>query len=258
MDGIRIAALLRIMHPVAPWHWPAFARKLAAGEGWMPPMFVVATLGSAFGSHAILEMFLGPNLPPLLEWVTWLTWCIVGLMATALAATQGTAHLWRFGFWGPMRPRWWFEVARLMWILTLLDVLIFGAIAAAAWKGVAGAPREVANLAFYALQPLFGAFMLCATAGYLLGWVRWLPFRGKAFWCVHYFYTIVAGIILMTMGGLLWQPQAAGIELAVVGILGVLGVALLAGGFVSIVKRWEQQEKRHATRGVTRGRPCKD
>jgi hypothetical protein len=200
----------------------------------MPPMLMIAALGSAWGMHGLWAMFQG---------LTWLTWFAVGLIATGTVAWRGIGHLVRSGAWGLTRPRWWFEVARLAFLAALCDVLVLLLVISLFPNAPRGPLGSAATLAFISAGPLFVFWVLIASVGYVLAWVRWLPLRGKAFDCVHYFYALVVGIWLAVIGIVMLEPQQPLLVQVVAGTTSIAGVAVLAAGFVSIIVRWEKLDR---------------
>ncbi len=207
-------------------------------------MMIIAALGSAFGMHCLCELLVGPGLAFPLQGATWLTWFIVGLIATCTIARRGAGHLVRFGIWGFTRPRWWFEVARLAWLATLLDALVLVFVVSVLPRGLRGPIADVATLPLFVLGPAACAWIVAATTGYVLAWVRWLPMRGKAFDCVQYFYTIMLSIALAASGVYLFEANKPWFERALAGVIGTVGGVLFVVGFISIIRRWERNERR--------------
>lgn len=240
----QISQFLVLFRPIAPWHWTAISRRLAAADGWMPPMMLIAALGSGFAMHGLCEMLLGPRLGFAPQILTWATWFLIGLIATFTVARRGATHLVRYGLWGFTRPRWWFEAARLAWLVTLLDAILL--VMALSLDGLPRPVEELGKLAFVILPTAAFAWVVTASTGYLLAWVRWLPLRGKAFDCVHYFYTLTLSTSLAAIGVNLWECNAPWLECALGVALGTAGAILFFAAFVGIVSRWERGERRAA------------
>jgi hypothetical protein len=209
----------------------------------MPPMLMIAALGSAYGMHEMWELILGPQMAFPLQGLTWLTWFAIGLIATCTIARRGVTHLWQLGFWGLTRPRWWFEAARLALLLSLFDVFILLFAISVVPNGARGRLADTTTIAYFSLGPLVVSWVVAASVGYVLAWLRWRAPRGKAFDCVHYFYVISVGIWLATSGVLMFEAQGPWlVQVFAVGIGGI-GVLLLVFGFISIVKRWEKHDR---------------
>jgi hypothetical protein len=250
-----LATVTKALRPIAPWHWPEVSRRLAVAHGWIPPMLMIAALGSAYGMHELWELVLGPQLAFPLQGLTWLTWFAVGLIATGTVAKRGAGNILRFGPWGLTRPRWWFEVARLVFLVTLIDLLVF-LLAMSVWPNAMRGPMAVAaDLIYGSLRPLFVSWVVVASVGYTLAWLRWLPLRGKAFDCVHYFYVMVVSIVLATSGVLLFEAQRPWFVRVFATTIGAAGAVLFVFGFISIVRRWERYDRAVAERERTDSHP---
>jgi hypothetical protein len=205
-----------------------------------------AALGSAVGVKGAFGLVLGLRWTFPILLTTWATWFIVGLIATFDVARRGSRNVVRFGPWGLTRARWWFEVARLAWLFTLMDILFLGFAATPWMHGVRLFTMDAANAAFMALGPAVAAWMLTTTVGYCLAWILWAPLRGKAFECVHYFFTIIGSITLGALGVYLWDPNVSFIQLAFAAVLALAGAVLLLAGFISIVRRYERRVRKSA------------
>ena len=240
----RIVEILSTLRPIAPWQWPEASRRLASGQGWMPPMLMIAALGSAWGMHGMWQLILGPGQAWLMQGATWVTWFVVGLIATCAIARRGAVQLWRFGIWGPTRPRWWFEASRLACIVTLLDAIVL--VGTLSFQNLRGPIADVGQAAYVILGPAAIVWVVTATTGYALAWVRWLPLRGKAFDCVHYFYVTFGSLTILTIGVVHWPEQGPFWHQAAAGALAVVGLVVFIAGFISIIIRFERWERNRA------------
>jgi hypothetical protein len=241
-----IAAVLAFFSPVLPWHWWSFARRLSTTHGWMPSMMLWAILG------VVLSLNFGigrqQNIPWLerLNWMGLLTWAIVATLAMLLTINQSFTTIWRLGSFGFWRPRWWFELARTSWNVATIAVvgLLLGVF--------------MNNQQRQFLEPLFSAlfttsrimapsFFLFATMGYLLSFILRLSRRGRAYDCVHYFYSICGSLGIITYATILCPPNPAAHVMIGCGILGAIGITWFVLGFISIVRRLDTWERgKHA------------
>ncbi|HEX7448068.1 MAG TPA: hypothetical protein VF306_11015 [Pirellulales bacterium] len=228
---------------VNPRYWRAYAHALARSDGWAPPMLVLAVLGFALFSGTAIGRLGNWQIILSLKLLTWLAWLVVGVGANLIVIGHSLAHLWRFGVWGWSRPRWWFELARLFWIATLLAFLSFGV-------AVLVPPKNLGQLVNAALNGLLqgskylivGSFVV-ATIGYAASFILRRPRRGRAFQCVHYFYTLLGGIAFITYAATAWPPAVIWPNGAVLMATGIAGIGLFAGGVVSTMLAASRREK---------------
>jgi hypothetical protein len=105
---------------------------------------------------------------------------------------------------------------------------------------------DASGLAFIAIGPLFVSWVVIATTGYLLARVRWMPLRGKALDCVHYFYVLTVSLNLIISGVVWFEPHRPWFIQAFAVTAGVMGGALFVLGFISIVRRHEKFDRARA------------
>jgi hypothetical protein len=231
-SALKILACLR---PINPIHWPILSRSLAAGHGWMPPMLMIAALGTMSGLNVAFGQ---------LGLATWITWFVVGSLATWIVAARSGRNLFRFGPWGFTRPRCWFESARLLFIVTLFAALTLVLSFSLPRAGGLRLPGAARDLLYESGKWSAAGFFFAATAGYAISFVRRLPRRGQAFELVHYFYTIIGGLFLVTLAAIGWPPPAIWPAGVVTALLGVAGLSIFIGGFVTVIIRFERWDRR--------------
>jgi hypothetical protein len=210
-----------------PQHWRQMAHQLSRAPGWTPPMVLIATLLSlvagpaVFPGAALLHAIFAPAM------------IAISSFAIYLVAKRFGNVLYRYGPAGITRPRWWFEVGRALWIVCVASF------ATAIGGGMAGLlqPGPLANAAWGALTRLSGysfvAFIVVATAAYLLSVARRMPRRGKAFECVQFFYGIILACALMTVPAVL-IPRPNDVALV---FLALAAVAALAATAIALATR---------------------
>ena len=164
--------------------------------------------------------------------LTWLTWMIVGVIATVMGTAQSVQNLARYGLHGITRPRWWFEAARIFWAFFLLGLLTL--------------PLGLLSLnvlfVMVEIVATFGLFFATASVGYLLTFWQHRRFRGRAFECVNFFYTIVGGVCLVGYAASHWPPANPLIDGFLLAVTGLGGIALLLAGFISGIIQYERRQ----------------
>jgi len=204
----RLLFHLGVVLPVDPVRWPMVIRRMRAGEGSDPPMMLIAsTTVLCLAGPALQRLgLLGGNvLLSAFNYVALATWLAVSGLGCCAVAIDGVQHLRRFGFVAPARPRWWFEVSRLLWIgfvfsstSIVLTMLLLG-----------GPPNgDAFERLFWMAAGLGGLFMLSATCGYAVSLTTGRTRRGRAFECTQYFWmfgiamaAIAAATALATLVG---------------------------------------------------------
>lgn len=209
---------------------------MIAGFGVLGPLALAA---ARFGQWGLLSGAFA---------ATFITWIIIGAIATAVVARRSVQNISRLGLQGLGRPRFWFEGARLSWITflfaaSLLPPLIVLEVAAR----VPG--RLVATIGegvLFVAACSFPLFLGLASIGYVLSFFRRLPRVGRAFECVNFFYVLTVGITLLTIAAAQLPMRAFWPDGFTLSICGASGIALFLGGFASICDRYtafERQER---------------
>jgi hypothetical protein len=224
-----------LVRPIAPRDWGWAARNLAAAPGWTPPMMLIAAMGTVAFSHGLLGQFAFLHVPHLVTLGT------VSVIAMYFVARRASLVFPRYGTSGFTRPRWWFELGRVLWIVCI----VAGAIAVGTGFGAAGLLRPVGDVIFRALMLVaayaFAAFLAVSTLGYLLSFMQRLPRRGKAFECVQFFY----GIILACMAGTLPVVLFRADRFALFA-LAISGIAATVAAAIALVQ-WIRKRRKEQT-----------
>ena len=219
-------ACLDVVRPIALQHWPTAARQLSHGPGWMPPMALIAGFGTILFSHGLFGRVLFLHTPHVI------TVMVVSLGAMYFIVRRFLAVLVRFGFSGVFRPRWWFELARGLWIACIVSIATYGA---AGFAGLGNAAPVVAGV-FMALRIVasysFVAFLFTATVGYGLSVARQLPRKGRAFECVQFFYGIIVACAAVIPAVVLFRADRSALV-----ALGIAAAALVAAGVIAAFQR---------------------
>ena len=236
---LAIGEVLRLfLSPVSPYRWWIYARRINQGYSWGPPMFLFASFGMALTIHVGIGAVAGANVLPAMQLLTWLSWLVVGSISTGMVVTSSMRNLSRFMLSGIGRPNWWFQWARISWILFL-----YATISCAGSKLLGRnhpAFTSVGGVLLIAAAYFFLSFFAVASMGFLISFVRKIPRCGRAYDCVHYFYTIIGGMVLMSISIVWWPPAKIWPNGTLVVAIGLAGLILLAGGFISTVLRHEK------------------
>jgi hypothetical protein len=175
---------------------------------------------------------------------TWTTWLIVGVGASSIVAGQSIKAGLRLGIVGWTRPRWWFELSRLLWIAGLFLGLTTGFALLAPANKVGRWLKGVTEVMFGCSKLCFCAFFLAATIGYALSFIGRRPRTGRAFECTHYFYVGFGGIGLITYAAIAWPPQRLWPDGVLSAISGAIAVAVFIFGGASLLTRSVRNEAR--------------
>jgi hypothetical protein len=243
MTVLRI--LLALISPVSPRNWGSHARRLKHGDGWAPSMGLIAIGGTVLP----LTFAIGPGFNVVgiqqMGWLTWATWAIVCVVAMAMGVARSVIALLRYGPCGIARPRWWFELARICWTIGVLGVaaLFSGLLLRNPMPPPFG---TVFGFLLRALPALFTAFYVSATVGYGLSFFQGRRRIGRAYECVHYFYTLTVPIGLLSGAIVLWPPQGAWQQMILPGLLGIMGIGWCGVGMISIARLSEASKRRIA------------
>jgi hypothetical protein len=229
------------LSPIGTHLWGPLSRRLTTDAGWLPPMFMIAGAGLILTLSFAMVGAAPPAWAKGVGLATWITWVIVGGLASLRVAARSVYNLVRLGPLGFRLPRWWFEVGRLSFIVLLFAVLTLVVIGGLWLQGVRGLDDFQILVEAVVLVSATG-FAMAAVAGYGLSLVFHLPRRGRAYECVHYFGTILGSITLLVLAIYSWPQQWRLLDAAVSVGLGILGLALLLGGFLSIIDQYQKHE----------------
>ena len=236
------AGFRALRSPLSPCHWWKFARGFASGNGWVPSVF----LWSNTGVVASLNLLAGGK-----QNFGWLqrtcqigsiTWAIVAVLAMFATVTTAVSVIRRLGTFGLTRPRWWFELGRVGWHLTTIS-LVGIALCLSVDNRLLTLLSSAQTIALNVLLIAFPVFFFATSVGYVLSFLRRLPRSGRAYDCVHFYYSIIGSVGALTCAVLL-VPQNPDLSKSVAaGVVGGIGVLWLFCAFMSITCRFEKYER---------------
>jgi len=196
--------LLGIFLPIDPRRWPTGIQRMRTCEGWGPPMFLIATTGTLIFVGRGIGLLGGNGAVKLFNYLALATWLVAGTLGCLAVTLDGMNNLRRLGPWAVSRPRWWFELSRLTWMLFLFVALSAILLLAVGGPQLCGKFNSIWSV----LPALLLLFMVTDTAGYSVSAVTRHRRRGRAFECVQYFYMFgLASAVIMPA---LWIPLWAG------------------------------------------------
>ncbi len=241
-----IAGFFAFQSPVWPHQWLKFARGLVSNIGWMPTMF----LWSIFG--LVVSVNFGMGRQQNIQWLerfnfwTWITWSIVAVLAIFMTSVRSARTLGRFGLLGPTRPRWWFEIASVAWSVTTISFIgiMLGLFLNSQQRQ---AFSDVFTPLMAVLLVSLPAFFTAATIGYAVSFVGGRRRAGKAYDCVHYFYSIVGSVAVTAYAASLVPPRPDLRSIGLPTVIGTIGVLWLGFAFISIICRYEGWERKQNT-----------
>lgn len=195
----------------------------------MPPMMMIASAGAVlFVSRGFGLLGANPAVQAF-NYAAVATWFVVGGGASLVMTWRGARNLSRLGVAASVRPRWWFEVARVAWITSLFALLGSVLLTFGAGARFVAVAAGLFRLAGY----LVTAFFVTTTWGYVLSALTRHRRRGRAFECVQYFY-ITFGVVGGVTQLVVWLPNRLGwandaiTVTACVAAAVVMGVLILA------------------------------
>lgn len=211
--------------------WIGRCHWLVRTKSWLAPMQVVAWMAALIALTALVGGIGGA----ILSIVGGTIGLCVSVVASAIAGLESIRNVVRFGGGGVLRPRWWFELARLLWICCLITALAFLAVVLVMMKfGVSC--EAVWQFLLVSTSGLFAGFLVAATAGFVLAFARRRARLGRANQCVRYFYTPIVGVSLLGFATALWPPAAFLPEAVAVATFGAVGIALLMAWMLSLLR----------------------
>jgi len=230
---------------IGPRKWLPHMRALANSEGWMPPMLMIAGGGVILTLNVGVGLLANVQLARTFNLLCWCEWILIGGGASTILVARSHRNMVRFGAWGICRPRWWFELARSLWIVFLFVLALVPLGAPFLWKGQPPAIiNTIGGLSLLLTCHAFVLFLSVATVGYGLSFLKGMPRRGHAYQCVRYFYAIVGGICLITYAGLKWPPAVVWLGGVALVTVGIMGAVMLFAGFVSAIRDSEKRSPR--------------
>lgn len=174
-----------LSYPIAvldPRKWRLAVRHLRTSEGWWPPMFVLAVLGSIGLGGGLVQ---GPTLATVCLHI----WAALGLVVSSIAVVcalfDSVRNILRLGIAGLRRNRIWYELARSSCNLGILSLV---AIVVVAYFELVRL-EQVGNLARIPFLFLT-AFAIFATMGHVVSFLTRRRAFGRAGECVHFFYPL--------------------------------------------------------------------
>lgn len=208
-------------------------------------MLMMASFGVIFSLNFGFGVLGQQEFARLLLLPTWLTWMTVGGMASAIALQQASRNLRRLGIGGLRGTKCWFEIARLNWIVFLFACGTLMIPVAFALNGNAQQIPPLMGAAILMLVYVsFWLFLIAATLGYLVSFLRRRPRRGRAVECVQFFYVIIVGIGSLGAAAYRWPVQNIWPDGVITSVLALVGVVVLTGGFVANIVAYEQRKAR--------------
>jgi hypothetical protein len=209
--------------------------------GWMPIAGIVAgTMVCLMMAHLIGARWAWAWAIPVFSGLNF-------LIARRLAA-QSLRRVYRFGVYGPLRARWWIELAAV----NLLLVFCLGLFAASNGAGAALPPwqKAVADVAFQAARILGPPFVLLSLTGYIVGLAGNQRVTGRSLEMVNFHFWLLVGIVASSR-----LPPVADWIAPTVAIAGI--VALILAGGMAAKQKWDAARRKAPFHGSTHvnGRP---
>jgi hypothetical protein len=235
--------LIGILRPIGPHHWAIAIRGLRRAEGWWPPMMLIAAMGTLFFIGQGFGLLGGVLAVKIFNWVAIATWLVVGLIASLAVTIDGISNFRRLGIRGIVRPRWWFELARLTWMLFLLGALSLPLLH---FSGIPPLSNAGDHL-FRALPAIFVIFMFFGTIGYLVSALSGRRPHGRAFECVEYFYWILGSVVAVTMF-VVWLPAKVRWAQPLTLTACVVAASLMGIVLLKVGNRWQASASRKKRR----------
>ncbi|MEX1232050.1 MAG: hypothetical protein WEB58_17530 [Planctomycetaceae bacterium] len=204
-------------------------------------MLLMSGMGVIFSLNFMVGVFFNIAAARTLLVLTWLSWIIVGALASVMALRQSARNIRRLGFSGMRGVKWWFEVARIHWIAFLL---MSGSLGAAMLFGHDPPPVAGTILGFllYVTFLSFLIFIVTATAGYLVSFFRRCPARGRCVECVQFFYFIIFSFGSLGAAASYWPIQKMWPDGIIAAVLGFIGAAVMLAGFIKNILDYEKRQ----------------
>jgi hypothetical protein len=196
-------------------------------------MMIIASAFVLAGVANGLGLFAGNVIVMAFHCVTAATIFVIGIAATMAVLLDSYRNLGRFGTIAVARPRWWFEMSRLIWIVFLfMFLLAVGADFAGLRLGL------FKDLWVRVGSALFIAFLVLSTVGYVISAATGQSRNGRAFECTQYFYWLSCAIVGFTTL-VIWIPARVAWAGPVTVAL-CIAAASIAARVLTIAKRAER------------------
>jgi hypothetical protein len=171
-------------------------------------------------------------------WVTGVqvTLILVGTGICGYSMARSVRNAWRFGLLGWTRPRWWFELGSIVWMVAVLNVsflLFAGAVPGnlRVWLNPFG------DAALGLLRFAFAAGIVLPTVGYAFSLLYRRKPSGRAHACVSFFFGLTVFIAI----GYAVVPQGGFVEGVALAFLALAGVAALLAVAITVRERLKQR-----------------
>jgi hypothetical protein len=176
-----------------------------------------------------------------LAWSGWMTLWISGLIGTAAIGYDSVRNLRRFRFFAIGRPRFFFELSRL--ILAVAFLLWAPSLTFALLLPNINVPRvNFVSIRQFVIV-LAALFCLMAVLGYLTSILTGRRRNGRAHECASWFFCVFGGIAMVTFGYVAIPDPSQGLLPAIPGILTCCtGLVLLSCGVFAEAKRAKRTE----------------
>ena len=216
------------------WLVRSIIKQRRAEPGYFYPMGWIAWFGMTVPVVFVANQFVQAIVFSLSIYMT--LWAI-GFLGTIVIVFESCRNLWRYRFLGFGRPRFYFEVGRLiicLLILILASLLSVGIFFPAAAKQ--------AFFLFVWLRAfvygLCALFFAVGVFGHSLSLATGRRVSGRAYECTTFFVTLVGGIGLTTFGYLIVPEQNPDIATFLIGWgLFFSGLLLVLVGFLIEINR---------------------
>lgn len=226
--------------------WRTLARTF---DGWAPPMLLLFCGFLGIGFAWLLAKLTGIKQLRGLMLFTWLGMCFLGAASMVAATCEAARAARRMGFFGWTRSRWWFELGRVSWFAFVAGAAM---LPAALFVEGFGAPVPWPDWLFHAGKIMAGcslpAFAVAAAVGYVLSLITRRPRIGRAYECVHTFFTNLGGIALVGGAAWFWPPGNLWPDAVVLIALGLAGVVLIAIGLVTFSRQYDRNRAKEQLR----------
>ncbi|PAY19211.1 hypothetical protein CKO51_12710 [Rhodopirellula sp. SM50] len=211
--------------------------------GWAMPMGWFAWFGVMM---PVLFELNGWVQNVVMAWAGWLTLWITGCVGTAFIGYDAARNIRRFGCFAIARPRFFFELSRLMVAVAFL--LWAPALTFALLLPKINIPLpDVVNIRHLVIV-LSVLFCVTAVCGYVTSFLTRRPRCGRAYECTSWFFCIGGGIAMVTFGYTAIPDPPRGIWPAIPGALACcIGMLLLTCGVLSEAMRAERSESSDAS-----------
>jgi hypothetical protein len=158
----------------------------------------------------------------------------INVLISRRLAAQSLRRASRFGIYGPLRARWWIELAAVD--LLLVFCLFLFAVSNGAGAALPPWQKAVADFAFRATRVLGPPFLLLTVAGYIVGLAGKQRVTGRSLEMVNFIFWTLAGIAASFQ-----LPPVAHWIAPAVGVVG--GTALVLAGGMAVIEKWKPGQR---------------